>query len=78
MNRDNVPISAGISLESIGFSAFSKVYLRLVDKLIKRNIDPQSACTLAIELVSNYFNFINNSKFAEMGGVAVDISEEEN
>lgn len=65
MNNENIPLSANISVESLGFTTFSKSYLYLVDELISRNMVPELAAEAALNLASNYLNFACGSKIAE-------------
>lgn len=71
--NDNIPPDLAASY----FNSFSGAYLDLVDKLIKKGIDKQPACDIAMTLVINFFNFQNNDKFAERGMLVQQEQEQE-
>lgn len=58
---DNEPISAA----AIGFKAFAVAFDDLVDRLIKKGINPSESCSIAKELSAQFLTFTNNSKLVE-------------
>jgi len=69
--------STNISVESIKFNVMSKEYLKLVDELKTRGLGSAEAADVAMTLLVNYFNFVNNDKFANVATNGLSFSPEE-
>jgi len=76
---DSFPANFDAKQQVGAFTAYADAYLSLLDGLLERKVPVDIATQTSIELITSYFQYTNNNKFAEAtsGAVLGFVPEEE-